>query len=273
MGGTSKVFISHAHADNAFCDPIHAWIRYWRVDCWYDRANMNHGSTLPQIISQAIKEHDTFLRICTVPAQQSFYVGLERDMFVGLMAEDHRRGRGGARKLINLLMDPNYSIEPIDYAFAFIDATAKPPAIWLEELRLALLGLSDVPAGASSALPLPPSAEVKPELTQTASSVRNLAVKEFADDDGGYLQWIAANPGGYVLNCGKVPRANYLMLHAAKCHTINPTSGKGTSWYGNTYNVWTGAYMKACSSNRADLVDWAQQKTGAKPRPCNFCKP
>jgi hypothetical protein len=42
----------------------------------------------------------------------------------------------------------------------------------------------------------------------------------FKDDEGGYLRWVALNPGGFVLNCERRPSARHLVLHRAICDTI-----------------------------------------------------
>jgi len=42
----------------------------------------------------------------------------------------------------------------------------------------------------------------------------------FKDDEGGYLRWVALNPGGFVLNCERRPSDRYLVLHRAICQTI-----------------------------------------------------
>lgn len=284
MQCNGRVFISHAHVDNGFCDPLHAWLKFWGIECWYDRANMDQSHMIANIISQAIKERDILLRVCTAPAQRSFFVNLEREIFIALMAEDHRRGQGGKRKLINLLVDPNYALEPVDLAFVFIDATGKPTAAWLEELRTALLGAASTESVASSRPALPPNVEVdSSDIHQpgvrpsfSGSRLQQLQVAEFIDDDLGYLDWLTKHPGGFVLNCSKVPRPNYLMLHHAICHTISGTPKKTGPLHGTPLqgNEWTGAYMKACSTRRSDLEEWARIKSGGgKVRPCFFCKP
>jgi len=252
------------------------------IECWYDRADMTQGHGLPQVIQQAIAAHDIFLRICTASAQHSFYVTLERNIFLGLMAEDQRRGRGGARRLVNLLVDPNYAIEPIDYAFAYIDATGIASPLWLEELRRALLGPApDVQLVPMGSRPAPPTIHVEPPSQATSLAIpemladasADMRVSEFVDDDTSYLRWLAGHRNGYILNCGRTPRPNYLMLHRASCHTISGTPARLGTWNGMGHNVWTGAYMKACASGRTELEQWALRKTGGRVRPCNFCRP
>ena len=45
--------------------------------------------------------------------------------------------------------------------------------------------------------------------------------REFQDDDVGYLNWIARNPRGYVLNVRHHPDPEYVVLHSASCRSIS----------------------------------------------------
>jgi hypothetical protein len=87
-------------------------------------------------------------------------------------------------------------------------------------------------------------------------------VETFQDDDAGYREWIYANMGGYVVNAlrGVVPGDP--VLHRATCETITPTPDK----------VWTGDYIKVCSSGRYELEAWARS-VGRPVRACSFCDP
>jgi hypothetical protein len=87
----------------------------------------------------------------------------------------------------------------------------------------------------------------------------------FDHDDAGYLGWLAANPGGFVINCGRPASASYIMLHRASCGTITGRPANG--------GVWTDDYQKVCAPKRADLVAWAVLSTGAAPSPCGICHP
>ena len=138
MRGNGKVFISHAHDDNARCDPLLAALDGWGVDYWFDTRRMEAGDDLAHAIQTAIRERDIFIRVCTPTAQQSYWVRLETGAFRGLQARGHREGSAPSRVLLNLIMDAAYEPEPFDYAHIFIDAARRPEAEWLEELRRAL---------------------------------------------------------------------------------------------------------------------------------------
>lgn len=51
--GNGKVFISHAHADNARCQPLLRALDGWHVDYWFDVQTMAAGDDLTDSIQQA----------------------------------------------------------------------------------------------------------------------------------------------------------------------------------------------------------------------------
>ncbi|KXA92037.1 hypothetical protein AKJ65_08150 [candidate division MSBL1 archaeon SCGC-AAA259E19] len=89
-------------------------------------------------------------------------------------------------------------------------------------------------------------------------------VKEFVDNDNGYLAWIRNNPTGFVINAERNPSKRYLKLHKATCGTI--TSGKRENWTRTQY-------MKICSQTKEELANWAERKLAGKLDPCRICNP
>lgn len=90
--------------------------------------------------------------------------------------------------------------------------------------------------------------------------------RTFVDDDLGYETWLRAHPAGYVVNCDRNPRASYLMLHRASCHTIAGMPARGASW--------TAADdMKVAGDTMAELEAWARAETGGVPQRCGTCAP
>ncbi|MPZ24517.1 MAG: hypothetical protein GEU28_13520 [Dehalococcoidia bacterium] len=87
----------------------------------------------------------------------------------------------------------------------------------------------------------------------------------FLDDDGGYRAWLAANPGGLVINSYRIPSANYLRLHQATCRTIDGDPSRGSRW--------TADYLKACAADIGSLHEWARRRTGGTLIPCRICRP
>ncbi|MGB9306748.1 MAG: hypothetical protein WCB92_24650 [Mycobacterium sp.] len=83
-----------------------------------------------------------------------------------------------------------------------------------------------------------------------------MSALEFRDDDARYLAWLAANPGGYVINIARSHSANEARVHLAGCRTIsgeNPAGG-----------VWTGPYVKVCAERLAEIEQWAIDQAGQR---------
>ena len=179
MHGNGKVFISHAHDDNARCAPVLAALDAWGVDYWFDTRRLEAGDDLSQTIQRAIASRDIFLRICTPAAQRSYWVKLETGAFRGLQARQHRAGGTAERVLINLILDSGYEPEPFDYAHLFIDASARPRQEWLEELRRALgvTAPGTVATGARSIVAAGPTAKA------TISGARDYVVDQSGDGE------------------------------------------------------------------------------------------
>jgi hypothetical protein len=93
---------------------------------------------------------------------------------------------------------------------------------------------------------------------------RRLRVKQFINNDSGYLRWVEKNPNGFVVNCYKRTSPSYLILHRATCVTIRTPAR--TNW--TTTN-----YMKICSLDRNDLQNLAQNKINGRLHLCKVCNP
>lgn len=92
-----------------------------------------------------------------------------------------------------------------------------------------------------------------------------MTVRRFERDDEGYVAWLDGHPDGWVLNTYMHVTSDYLVLHRARCRTVNRPLGPDRSW---TY-----AYGKSCSDSRAELEEWAMQQGGRPARPCAICLP
>ena len=86
----------------------------------------------------------------------------------------------------------------------------------------------------------------------------------FVNDDRGYLDWVSANPSGYVLNSYAHPSTDYLMLHKATCGSITSAA---------RLNYTSGGYVKVCAPDIGPLEAWASEETGGRLSPCGLCKP
>jgi len=92
-----------------------------------------------------------------------------------------------------------------------------------------------------------------------------VSVREFRDDDGGYLAWVAEYDHGYVINIRAGLNPSDAHLHHAACRTIT-----GQPSHGNT---WTGPYIKVCSTSLPALDAWAREHAGAPIQRCRTCQP
>jgi hypothetical protein len=79
----------------------------------------------------------------------------------------------------------------------------------------------------------------------------------FVDDEDGYLGC------GYVLNCGRIPRATYLVVHRATCGTISGEPARGRNC--------TAVDQKVCSDSLPELSDWARPVGSLSA--CGLCHP
>ncbi len=146
MWGNGKIFVSHAHDDNARCEPLLAALDAWGLDYWFDTQQLDAGAQLTERLQRAIAERDVFLRICTGATRASYWMTLEFNAFRGLQLEEQKQRRSGTnrRLSINLILDGAYAAAATpgdshtERADALVDATASPPAVWLAQLRAAL---------------------------------------------------------------------------------------------------------------------------------------
>lgn len=91
---------------------------------------------------------------------------------------------------------------------------------------------------------------------------------QFVGDDDAYLDWVARNPNGYVLNLRAMPDRGYVVLHRASCRTINSRRDP---------LAYTGrGYRKACGIEAADLEKVAVREgrtDGSYSKKCQICNP
>ena len=83
----------------------------------------------------------------------------------------------------------------------------------------------------------------------------------FDHDDAGYLDWLAKNQGGFVLNCiingkRKLHRANCPFITNAKSHQHLTVNG-----------------IKVCASQTTPLDNRCTERDEAVPDRCDFCTP
>lgn len=88
-------------------------------------------------------------------------------------------------------------------------------------------------------------------------------MKVFEDDDRAYVEWVEANPRGFVLTTDRaMKRLEYPMLHLASHRLISgPPGARFTS----------GDYLKVCSLDVDELESWARENSGRGIVWCKTC--
>jgi hypothetical protein len=101
-------------------------------------------------------------------------------------------------------------------------------------------------------------------LRSSGRDLESASVEEFRDDDDGYRGWVAANPGGYVINIQRSLNPSDARMHRADCHTANGDPSRGNS---------TGPYIKVCAVDLLELDTWAIANVGTTIIRCGICQP
>lgn len=82
-------------------------------------------------------------------------------------------------------------------------------------------------------------------------------------DDAGYLVWLAAHAGGYVIDIARSLKATQARMHHAGCWTISGESRRGYAW--------TGPYLKVSAEHLGELEQWAIDQVGEPISQCGIC--
>ena len=90
-------------------------------------------------------------------------------------------------------------------------------------------------------------------------------IQVFDNDDAGYLEWLAANGGGYVLNTTNPATREYLMLHRATCRHVTGSPSNGRQW--------TVQYLKVVADAAHPIESWCVARLDGRPTWCAHCKP
>ncbi|HEX5549030.1 MAG TPA: SUMF1/EgtB/PvdO family nonheme iron enzyme [Ktedonobacterales bacterium] len=153
MSAYHSTFVSHAHADNDLCDRYVNALQARGIDIWYDRNNAQNGHFLGEQIQQELTARSAFVLLMTEASLKSFWVRLERESYLGLMATDPSRILLAVR--IGQCQPP-----PMVNAFVWIDALAMSFDQAIDAITDALVTSVDPspmpPTSAGSAGALPP---------------------------------------------------------------------------------------------------------------------
>ncbi|WIG58596.1 MAG: GldJ [Ktedonobacterales bacterium] len=119
MATYRPTFVSHAHADNDLCDRYVNALRARGADVWYDRTNAQVGHMLGAQLRHELVQRSAFVLLLTQPALDSFWVTLETQSYLQLMAQDP------ARILVPVRIGP-CDVPAILNAFLWVDALHMP---------------------------------------------------------------------------------------------------------------------------------------------------
>ncbi len=84
----------------------------------------------------------------------------------------------------------------------------------------------------------------------------------FKGDEKGYFDWLKRNRSGFVINIQRSLNPADVKLHSAMCQHIGSRSG-------GPYT--TRQYIKVCSLDRRELIDWARDDVGGEPSNGCYC--
>ena len=88
----------------------------------------------------------------------------------------------------------------------------------------------------------------------------------FDNDDAAYLEWLARNPDGYVVNVRETLSPDYVVLHRATCPTISRPQEPGA--------YTERSYRKLCGRTLADVAEapiWCGRIKGSFTTRCAIC--
>ncbi|HEY7343459.1 MAG TPA: SUMF1/EgtB/PvdO family nonheme iron enzyme [Ktedonobacterales bacterium] len=154
MSAFHTTFVSHAHADNALCDRYIVALRARGIDIWYDRDNAQNGHLLGSAIQDELKTRSAFVLLMTEASLNSFWVDLETQTFLGLLAQQRSR-------LLLPVRISSCTVPPMLNAFFWIDALAMPFEQAIDAIAAALTTSAAPP---STIPPIPQPREILPPL-------------------------------------------------------------------------------------------------------------
>jgi len=131
-------FMSHAHLDNDQCDRYFHELTQHGVTCYYDRDNPQTGNFLGDALEKELERCRALIVMVTPAAITSFWVRLEINTFLGLMANDP------ARKLIPVRV-ARCQLPAVLNGMWWVDALGRPTAEVIADIARALTATTDDP--------------------------------------------------------------------------------------------------------------------------------
>jgi hypothetical protein len=147
---THRIFLSHSHADNAWCEQFVETLRVAGLDVWFDKQGVYVGDDWIQVIEQELESRDTYLLVITPNSWTSDWVRKE----LAVAFARHKR-------VIGILHKPT-AISGFLMTYQLLDATnlTVPEAAILVLQSLNVVPPGDPPAGNAE----PPAATAGPLL-------------------------------------------------------------------------------------------------------------
>src|SRR5215813_813423 len=90
MQQQTRVFVSHSHEDNDWCDAFVGELRRRGADVWFDEQSLRRG-TLWRAINSELEARRIFVVIFSPDAFESTWVDLEINAALALQAKDRER--------------------------------------------------------------------------------------------------------------------------------------------------------------------------------------
>lgn len=199
------VFVSHAHADNELCDRYVTALKQRGLDVWYDRTNMQDGHFLSEQIATELERRTAFLVLLTPASAASFWVRLEMQAYLNLLAHD------SARLFLSVRIADG-TVPVLLQAFKWIDALSLGFDATVDALAVALR--------APSSLPVVESKPQPSDETSARANARSVALfragryeealaaceRALTLDPNNAVVW--SNMGNALLQLGRVAEAN-----------------------------------------------------------------
>lgn len=191
--------MSHAHADNAKCDPYVKALIQRGVSLYYDRSNPQVGHDLGVALEREIQRANALIVMVTPASLRSFWVTEEISMFFSLMAQDP------SRLLIPIKLEP-CQLPPRLASRWWIDATNQSLGEVLDQLADALetpaIPLAPLPskvhtpiANVPESIPFPSESESVPPSGKRISrrAVITTGAASAAAIGAGVIWWVRSN--------------------------------------------------------------------------------
>ncbi|HEY7833004.1 MAG TPA: SUMF1/EgtB/PvdO family nonheme iron enzyme [Ktedonobacterales bacterium] len=171
-----RVFISHAHADNAICARFAAALRARGIDVWLDLDDAQKGHALSEDIERQLDARSAFVLMVTESSNSSHWVALELGNYIALWADKPTHLLDGLERLILPVRLEAVPVPGRVRNFNWLDAVAQPFEQTVDQIARALAVASNHPQPAT-----PPAPPVAPPLPgEPAPTPARLAALGFA---------------------------------------------------------------------------------------------